>query len=370
MDLVVVSEEAVEALPLGRPLRADVPQAPLAEAPGGVALLPEQLGDGGLLVGQRDPAGVPPERHPAHVLAGHQDRSSRGADGAAGVGLGEADPLGRQPVQVGGGDGRSPVASQIGVAQVVGHHEDDVGPLGIRPGRERRAGRPTGAGGGRIVIRPHGRPGPAPGQGPRLSPRPRSLTAAGTASTIAAAPPPGRPEPAKGDGSGAAGNGGARHPTMNQADGRLLRLGVFFDGNFLFHVSNYYPLLASQEAPHLGARTDGVRPEPGLGAGGRGHQALPDPRRPLLPGPASGARDRGAAEAGRRAGLRRHPRRSRGGAPLPAAAPRRRQRRRRVPGPGGPRAGRLQALRRPGDRRRGHQLHPPWSARSTASAPG
>ena len=63
----------------------------------------------------------------AGVLAGHEAAARRRADGAAGVGLGEAHALGRQAVEVGRLDALLAVAAEVAVAEVVGQDEDDVG---------------------------------------------------------------------------------------------------------------------------------------------------------------------------------------------------------------------------------------------------
>ena len=64
---------------------------------------------------------------PRGILAAHQARPGRGAVGTAGVGGRELHARSGQAVQVRRLD-LAPVAAQVGVAHVVRHDEDDVGP--------------------------------------------------------------------------------------------------------------------------------------------------------------------------------------------------------------------------------------------------
>ena len=73
VGLVQVAHELVEALVPRHAVRADVSEAPLAEAAGSVALLLEQFRDSHVLRENRDAARVGANRRVAHVHPGHQD---------------------------------------------------------------------------------------------------------------------------------------------------------------------------------------------------------------------------------------------------------------------------------------------------------
>src|SRR5207302_331400 len=75
----------------------------------------------------------------AGVLAGHEDAARWGADGIAGVVLGEAQALGGELVEVGRPDLLLPVAAELGVTEIVGEDVDDVGLLRVAgPARSER----------------------------------------------------------------------------------------------------------------------------------------------------------------------------------------------------------------------------------------
>ncbi len=130
VDLVIVSEEFVEALPFGHTGRTDVSEAPLSEAAGGIACFLEDLGDGNILVTQRYSAGIAADAGMAHMQSRHQDAAGRRTDGAAGVGIGETDSFFGHLVDVGRSYLPAAVAAQIGPAHIVHDNKDDVGPFG------------------------------------------------------------------------------------------------------------------------------------------------------------------------------------------------------------------------------------------------
>lgn len=127
VHLVEKAAEFVEAFFPGNADGADVAEAPLAEAAGFVAGLFEDLGDGDIAFEEGDAAGVGTHAGVAHVFAGHQDATRRGADGAAGVGVGEAGAFSGQLIDVGGLDVLLAVAAGIAPAHVVSHDPDDIG---------------------------------------------------------------------------------------------------------------------------------------------------------------------------------------------------------------------------------------------------
>jgi len=68
-----------------------------------------------------------PERQPVLVPAGDQRQPRRGADRRIGVTLGKADASFRDPIDIGRGAVPRPIARQVGITEVVGHYEHDVG---------------------------------------------------------------------------------------------------------------------------------------------------------------------------------------------------------------------------------------------------
>src|SRR5204863_2656670 len=102
-------------------------QVPLADVAGGVPGLFEQLGQGEFAGPQVDlAAGGDPGVDAVAVgcAAGEDGRPGRGADGAGGVALGEADALFGEGVEVGGLDDRVAEAGGVAPAEVVGQEED------------------------------------------------------------------------------------------------------------------------------------------------------------------------------------------------------------------------------------------------------
>ena len=103
---------------------------PLAHVAGAVAGGAEHVAHGAFA--QRDAVEAAirfhAERAAAVVVApGEQRGASRGAQRCAAVVLGAAHALGGEPVDVGRGQDGVAVAAQIAVAEVVGHHQNDVG---------------------------------------------------------------------------------------------------------------------------------------------------------------------------------------------------------------------------------------------------
>ncbi len=141
--LAVVAEEQVKALGAGITGGAHVPQTPLADRRGRVALSFEQLGDGHLGCGDRLLAGrlpsvllpevIQPSRRQVAanvgmpgMLAGHQATPRGGADCVTAVVLRKAHPFRGQAVDVRRPDLLLAVAAQLRVAEVIGENVDDV----------------------------------------------------------------------------------------------------------------------------------------------------------------------------------------------------------------------------------------------------
>ena len=123
---------AVETPLLGRALLVDVPLSHVVQ---GIAAVPQQAREGGDL---RRQAAAPRRRdvgvdHHAVVVGiqpGEQGRPRRRAHRGRGVGGIEGGTLRCQAVEVGSLADRVPVAPQRVLPELVGHEQDDVGPLG------------------------------------------------------------------------------------------------------------------------------------------------------------------------------------------------------------------------------------------------
>ena len=135
--LAIVAEEEVEAFGVGVAGAADWAEAPFSEGGGGVAGVAEDGGEGGGGGGDRVLAFfefgeadggllVAADFGVAEVFTGEEDAAGGSADGSAAVVLGEAEPFGGEPVDVGRGDFLLAVASEFAPAEVVGEDEDDV----------------------------------------------------------------------------------------------------------------------------------------------------------------------------------------------------------------------------------------------------
>ncbi len=108
-----------------------------------------------------------PDLQPVLVTAGHQADPGGRADRGVGIGLHEAQTLGCEAVDVRRLVVRPAVAADVGVAEVVGQQEDDVGLA--RPGRPGGAGGEQGqpGGGGRAAQHAPAMGGPVLRQGHR-----------------------------------------------------------------------------------------------------------------------------------------------------------------------------------------------------------
>ena len=138
--LAVVAEEVVEALPQRVALGAGRAEPPLPHGGGRVALGLQELGDRDRRRRQRHlPLGlqlaVVPDGRVPRVLPGQEDAARGRADGVPRVVLREAHALGGEAVERGRADLLLSVAAELGVAEVVGEDEDDVGPRGCGGGR-------------------------------------------------------------------------------------------------------------------------------------------------------------------------------------------------------------------------------------------
>ena len=151
VGLVDEAVEVVEPVAFRLPFGAHLAKAPLADERGGVAGLLQHAGHGHVARRQRlcrvvARAGIAAHAGVTHVPAGHEHAARRRADSRPGVELREADPLGRQPIEVRRLDDPLPVRTEIAVAEVVGQDEDDV--------RPRRGLRGRTCGGQRSQARP------------------------------------------------------------------------------------------------------------------------------------------------------------------------------------------------------------------------
>src|SRR5262249_38347241 len=67
------------------------------------------------------------DRQPVLVPPGDQRHTWGGADCGIGIGLQETQAFGRKAVDIGGAEITPPVAGHVGIAEIVGEDEQDVG---------------------------------------------------------------------------------------------------------------------------------------------------------------------------------------------------------------------------------------------------
>ncbi len=85
--------------------------------------------------------------HALGIASRHQRGTGRRADARRGVEIGQAQAFGSHPVQVGRLNVTGAIAGEVGVAQIIGEDQDDVGLgggwidgcLGAAPGRLARS---------------------------------------------------------------------------------------------------------------------------------------------------------------------------------------------------------------------------------------
>src|SRR6478752_2438599 len=139
--IVLRREPVVEAVVAGLRLRRLVERTvkmPFADMAGRIACFPEQRGDGDLALPQVHGRifGYPVSDADARgSAAGHQCRPRRRAVRMPRVAVGQPQPLGGEPIEVGRLNVLLAKAMQIPIAQIVGQDEDDVGTLGCWPQR-------------------------------------------------------------------------------------------------------------------------------------------------------------------------------------------------------------------------------------------
>ena len=123
------------------------PEMPLADEPGFIAGVAQERRKSG--VRRRDPdiaardRLLETDREAILVAAGDQRRARRRTNRAVGIGLSEPQSFGGQAIDVRRSKVRPAVAGQVGIAEVVGHDEQDVGPgprLRGERARQRRGG--------------------------------------------------------------------------------------------------------------------------------------------------------------------------------------------------------------------------------------
>jgi hypothetical protein len=141
--------ELVEPAPERTVIR-QLAEVPLADERGGIAAFAQQRGQGGVLGRQADRAALQrllePDRQAVLVASGQQRDPRRRAHRAVGVGLREAHPLPRKPVDRRGRVFAAAVATQVGIAEVVGHDEHDAGRDGGHRARGLQRAKPLSSG--------------------------------------------------------------------------------------------------------------------------------------------------------------------------------------------------------------------------------
>src|SRR6266480_314861 len=126
MYVVQVANEFVKSLFARHSARTFIPQPPFADHLGMVSGLFQNLRHRQFLRSQCLIFGIPPNAVVSAMHARHQRRPRRRADSAAGITTHEANPFGRQLVQVRGFDFRLAVTTQIAIAKVVGQNENNI----------------------------------------------------------------------------------------------------------------------------------------------------------------------------------------------------------------------------------------------------
>ena len=125
LGLIEVAHPEIETVVGRNPGAIGPAHCPLADTAGRVAGRFQQFGNRHILR-LKDVTSVRVDRRMARMPAGPQHDARRSADGAAGVVACQLQPLGRQLIQVGCSHHLLAETSQISVAQVVRHNEDDV----------------------------------------------------------------------------------------------------------------------------------------------------------------------------------------------------------------------------------------------------
>ena len=144
MSLASVAVEEIEALFVRVARRAEISQPPLTDCAGRVAAGFEQFGNRHQLVGNRTlPSELLPPEFRAKFLgvfifaivanvrmsgmaARHQHAAGRRTNGRSAIKLREPHAVACEGVEVRRFNFRLPVAAEFGIAQVVGHDQDDV----------------------------------------------------------------------------------------------------------------------------------------------------------------------------------------------------------------------------------------------------
>ena len=120
-----VPEPFVEPLSIGGAGSILHTQPPFADHAVGVAGPSQNFGYRSIARRQRQ-IRVAPDANVTGVQAGHERGAGGGADSAAGVALGEAQPFGGKPIDVRSLDFHLPVAAEIAVAEIIGEDKNDI----------------------------------------------------------------------------------------------------------------------------------------------------------------------------------------------------------------------------------------------------
>jgi len=127
--LIEVADELIKPFLIRQAAGTSIAQPPFANEASVIACLLEDFRNCLVLWTEGRLGGVAANGSVAGVETSHQAGARGGADGAAGVALGEANAFGGEAIDVRGFDFRLAVAAQIAIAQIIGEDEDNVWPL-------------------------------------------------------------------------------------------------------------------------------------------------------------------------------------------------------------------------------------------------
>ncbi len=135
--LVEVAKEGIETLLPRHPFGTDITEAPFAKASGAVAGGAEDLTNGLIRIEDVDAARIRAHRGMPAMQACHQYAARRGTDGTTGVGVGAANPVASDGIDMRRLDDFLPIAAGVGPSHIVGHDPNDVRRLASGGGQGR-----------------------------------------------------------------------------------------------------------------------------------------------------------------------------------------------------------------------------------------
>ena len=135
VNLVVIAQEDIEAVPFRYAGGTSSAAPPLAESAGGISGLFQDRSDRFLALAHGSTAAIGPHRGVARMFSGEQTAPRGRAERRAGQGLGKADSFGRHAVDIRRDNVGMPHARQLVIPQLVAHDKNDVRLASIRLSR-------------------------------------------------------------------------------------------------------------------------------------------------------------------------------------------------------------------------------------------